>query len=221
MDWVRAVDINRVALKRIVAEIMALIGFVAGGTVQRLPHAIYRSVERLLQPTESALRRLIVIAARGLVVKPLPKRAMPQGFAIASNPTGRMAFRLFDTRKTFDFNQPENPLFIKVETYENNPFNLFNGQAWSRSDEPAESVSAVHLSRRLAAVVHALETLPQQARRLARWQLRRKNLKKPKFICALRPGLPPGHQTRPKAEIDHILQECHWLAWDSMRLDST
>lgn len=65
MDWARAVDINRVALTRIVAEIFALLGLVGSGGLDRLPQALYVAAERLLRPTESALRRLIVIAAGG------------------------------------------------------------------------------------------------------------------------------------------------------------
>ena len=56
MDWARAIEINRVTLARVVAEIFALLGLVAGGTVDRLPNRLYRAVERLLRPTESALR---------------------------------------------------------------------------------------------------------------------------------------------------------------------
>jgi hypothetical protein len=72
MDWARAVEINRVALSRIVAELLAMVGLMS--TVK---------MERLLRPAESALRRLIVIAARGLVVQPSPKRPMPKGLTNA------------------------------------------------------------------------------------------------------------------------------------------
>ena len=133
IHWTRAVEINHIALTRIVAEIFALLGLVSGSSFDRLPQALYRSVERLLRPTESALRRLIVIAARGLVVKPLPKRPMPKGLKIARKAAGPkvsrlMSFRLFDTRKSFDFIQPENPLFVYVKTYSSNPFNPFSNK---------------------------------------------------------------------------------------------
>ena len=39
----------------------------------------HRAVLRVLRPAESAMRRLIVIAARGLVVKVVPSRPMPKG----------------------------------------------------------------------------------------------------------------------------------------------
>ena len=77
MDWARAIEKNRVALSRIVAEIFALVGFVAGA---RLSRGVYLAAERLLRPTESALRRLIVLAARGLVVNLLSRVACPQAW---------------------------------------------------------------------------------------------------------------------------------------------
>jgi hypothetical protein len=210
MDWARAVEINRVALTRIVAELLAMIG---------LASAI--NVERLLRPTESALRRLIVIAARGLVVKPAPKRPIPKGLVIVSKGAKRMSFPLFDQRKSFDFIRPENPLFVKVKTYQSNPFNPFSSFYQARPTDQDDSMKAAQLSRRLAAVAHALETLPRQAQRLARWKARRKNLESPKFTSPLRPGPPPGYRDRPTAEVDFVLQECHALAHDALREDSS
>jgi hypothetical protein len=221
MDWAKAVEINRIALTRVVAEIFALLGLVAGGTVDRLPRGLYLAAERLLRPAESALRRLIVIAARGLVVKPSPTRVMPKGLVILSKGAKAMSFRLFDTRTTFDFIAPENPLFVKVKTYESNPFNLFNSLYPSRPAEQNGNASAVQLCRRLAALARALETLPHQAQRLARWKVLRKNLESPKFTSPLRPGPPPGHRNKPKAEVDFVLQECHALAFDALREDSS
>jgi hypothetical protein len=46
MDWARAIEINRVALTRIVGELFALLGLVSGSTF-----------ERMLRPAESALRQ--------------------------------------------------------------------------------------------------------------------------------------------------------------------
>jgi hypothetical protein len=210
MDWARAVEINRIALTRIVAELFAMLGLVSSGTV-----------ERLLRPAESALRRLIVIAARGLVVKPALKRAMPKGLVIVRTGSNRMSFRLFDKRQKFDFVSSENPVFVKVQTYQNNPFNLFNPPLRSQPAEQNGSMSAVHQSRRLAALAQALETLPRQAWRLARWKLRRKSLVSPKFTSPLRPGPPPGHRKKPKLKIDFVLQECHALAHDALKVDSS
>ncbi len=221
MDWARAVERNRVTLTRIVAEIFAVLGLAAGETMEGLPHALYLAAERLLRPTESALRRLIVIAARGLVVKLPPKRMKSKGQKVARKASGRMLFRLFDTRKRFDFIASENPLVVYVKTYSSNPFNPFDKMVQRRPEELAVNTSAGQLCRRLAAVAQALETIPHQAQRLARWQQRRKMMEKPKFTSPLRPGPPPGLRAKAKAEVDFVLQECHGLAWDALREDTS
>jgi hypothetical protein len=210
MDWVRAVEINRIALTRIVAELLAMIGVMSTN-----------AVERLLRPTESALRRLIVIAAHGLVVSPSPKRPMTKGLVIVRRGSGRMTFRLFDKRQTFDFIKTENPLFVTVKTYESNPFKPFSSFYQARPLNRENSARAPQLSRRLAAVAHALENLASQARRMARWKLRRKTIENPKYTSPLRPGPPPGHRRKPTREIDYILRECHGLAWDALREESS
>jgi hypothetical protein len=210
MNWARAVKIHRKTLTRIVAELLAMIGLVS-----------VDKIERLLRPTESALRRLIVIAARGLVVKPLVKRPMPKGKVIVGKGSGRMSFRLFDKRKSFDFIKTEDPLIVYVKTYESNPFNPFSSFYRSRPRDRIRSPKADYVSRRLAAVAYALENLPQQARRMARWKARRKLIKNPKFTSPLRPGPPPGHRSKPTTEIDHVLKECHGLAWDVLNEDSS
>ena len=81
MDWDAAIEKNREALRRVLAALVAMAGLAvgavsasrAGGGVGTLPRHLYRAVLRLLRPAESAARRLIVVAARGLVVA-LPHR---------------------------------------------------------------------------------------------------------------------------------------------------
>jgi hypothetical protein len=221
MDWALAVEKNRVTLTRIVVEIFALLGLAAGGAVERLPHRLYVAAERLLRPTESALRRLIVIAARGLVVKLPPKRLRPKRAKLARKASRSMLFRLFDTRKRFEFITVDNPLVVHVKTYTRNPFNPFDAMYQRPAEKVATNTNATQLCRRLAAVAHALETIPLQAQRLARWKARRTAMEKPKFTSPLRPGLPPGVRIKPIAEVDFVLRECHLLAWDAMREDSS
>ena len=65
MDWARAIELNHPKLVRIVAELIAMVE-ITSGTVSNL---IYRAVLRTLHPAEAAVRRSIVIAARGIQVK--------------------------------------------------------------------------------------------------------------------------------------------------------
>ena len=201
MDWNRAIEINRLALTRIVGELFAMLGVVSGLTLKRM-----------LCPAESAVRRLIVIAAHGLEVKPMASRPMPKGLVIESKSTGRKFFQLFDDRKNFSFITPQNSLVVMVKTHTRNPFNPFDQMYWRQV--PKTTNTAENLSRRLDAMKHALETIPQQAIRLVRWQAKRAGQSNLKFTSPLRPGRPPGYATKPIMEIDDILNECHGLAWD-------
>ncbi len=79
MDWARAIERNSEALKGIVEALFAMLGLAGSATVSRIPQPLHSAVLRVLRPAESALRRLVVIAARGLVVKLAPSRPMPAG----------------------------------------------------------------------------------------------------------------------------------------------
>ena len=87
MDWDLAIKRNSEALKGIVAALFAMLGLAGEATVARIPQPLHRAVLRVLRPAESAMRRLIVIAARGLVVKLAPSRPHAQ----AGEPSGRAA----------------------------------------------------------------------------------------------------------------------------------
>ena len=104
MDWDRVIERNQAALIRIVAMLIAMVEMGTGGMVALLPPSLYNAVSRMLLPTESAVRRLIAIAARGLKVKPAPARPMPKGLVLAGKGGGQIAFQLFDTRQRFSRN---------------------------------------------------------------------------------------------------------------------
>jgi hypothetical protein len=107
MDWSAAIEKNREALKRVLAMLVAMAGLgglsspLAGedGSARRgkaeplaepgegyfsgsratLPRHLHRAVLRLLRPAESAARRLVIAAARGLVVPPpRPRKLKPK-----------------------------------------------------------------------------------------------------------------------------------------------
>ena len=68
-DWALAIKRNSEALKGIIAALFAMLGLEGEAVVGRIPQPLHRAVLRVLRPAESAMRRLIIIAARGLVVK--------------------------------------------------------------------------------------------------------------------------------------------------------
>jgi hypothetical protein len=226
MDWARAIAINQAALARIVAGLIAMMGLVSDGVVARLSRPIYRAVLKELRPAEAAVRRLIVIAARGQVVKLPPPRPMPAGLALAGKGSGRVSFQLFDARKRFAPPHPRSAFAAAPRVhflFAPSPLvPLFQPRPVERpAPEPDGTVDASRLGRRLTAVKLALENLPRQAKRLARWQARRDRMGRAKFTSPLRPGPPPGHQRKPKHEIDWVLRECHALARGVLNADTS
>jgi hypothetical protein len=226
MDWAKAIDINQAALARIVAALVAMLELARSSAAARLPQPLYRAVSRVLRPAESAVRRLIVIAARGVAVKLPAARPMPRGLALAGTGGGRVSFQLFDTRQRFAPWHPTNAVAKvgpRIHFFGASPLvPLFQPRPATREvAAPDGTVSALRLGRRLAAVKMALEDLPRQARRMARWKIRRDGMQSPAFKSPLRPGPPPGHRKKPADEIDFVLKECHALAWDALAEDTS
>ena len=229
MDWARAIERNSEALKGIVEALFAMLGLAGDATVARIPQPLHRAVLRVLRPAESAVRRLIVIAARGLVVKLAPSRPMPAGPIGKGGGIRRPSFQLFDPRKNFaELRQhrrrpTRNP--PRIHFFGSDPRVAALWPARPPAADPAPPpdglVNAERLTRRLQALKLALEDLPRQARRLARWRVRRENAKSPKFKSPLRPGHPPGYRRKPVHEVDEVLAECHGLACDAMRPDTS
>jgi hypothetical protein len=226
MDWEKAIEINKIALIRIVAELIAMVGIAS----ERLPRPVYRAVMLVLRPAESAVRRLIVIAARGVVVEPSPSRSKSKGSSTAKKGGGstRVEFQLFDSRKNFERRRRKTgpkmvPRVTFIDINPNTPPFL---RARPRYVEPAPppddgKVNAARLCRRLAAIKAALEDLPRQAKRLARWRARRNGMTMPKFRDPMRPGRAPGYRKRHRHEVDAVLKECHALAWYALKPDTS
>ena len=209
------------------AALIAMVGLAAESAGARLPRPLYRRALSILRPAESALRRLIVIAARGIEVLLRAVRAMPQGLAFASAGRGPASFQLFDGRKRFGAArarragpQTEPRVFV----FGVSPLVPLFQPRESRDREPEIDdglVSAERLGRRLAAIKMALENLPRQVTRLKRWQARRDGMRSPRFRSPLRPGLPPGYRKEERHEIDAVLAECHALASDALNEDTS
>ena len=221
MNWDLAIERNREPLQRIVAALFAMIGLSEAGAIERLSQPVYRAVLLVLRPAEAAVRRLVMVAARDIVVKPSAVRPAPVGLSISGTGQARVSFRLFDPRKRFD-----KPLSRPSRGPRPQPRIRFMGAydpriPLFRQPQPAalapapkkdDTVNAKPLCRRLAAIKCALDDLPRQAKRYARWRARPMEARRPRLSTPLRPGPPPGHRKRQTHEVDEILKECHWLA---------
>jgi hypothetical protein len=245
MDWDRAIARNAEALISILAMLCRMLGIEEDDMPERtLPRLRYAAL-RILRPAESAVRRLIVIAARGIVVTLAAPRHKPPGRIITKGSKGgkdgtggtdgkgasQPAYQLFDPRKTFTARRRRRKftgVMPRIVSLDHDPrvIALWPAPQPVPAPEPPEDdglVNAVPLCRRIAALQLALSDLPHQARRLARWQARRLRLqdKRPTFAYPMRPGVPPGYRRKPVHEVDHVLIECHWLAFDAIRHDTS
>ena len=100
MDWDLAINRNSKALKGIIEVLFALLGLDGSDAASRIPRSLHSAVLGVLRPAESAVRRLIVVAARNVVVKLGPSRPMPEGRKIGKGRGIRPpSFPLFDPPK--------------------------------------------------------------------------------------------------------------------------
>jgi hypothetical protein len=133
-----------------------------------------------------------------------------------------MAFRLFDPRLRFDAKAGRRsrgphlePRIRSLDAAFDPLVPLFRASppaAPAVEEESDGTVSAASLCRRLAAIKRALEDLPRQARRYARWRAKPFETRRPKLFSSLRPGAPPGFRESPRHRVEAILHECNWLA---------
>jgi hypothetical protein len=230
MDWNAAIERNREALKRVLAMLVAMAGL--GGGEATLPRHLYRAVLRLLRPAEAAARRLIIATARGLVAPPLRPRE-PQPKPVIERRAGRAGIpsenlpphapplplldplRLPRSARTVARGVPR----ISVPGF-GAPFAI----AVRRPPSPDDPVNAVRLALRLEALASALDDLPGQATRFARWRARRDAALARGAICRLwplRPGRPPGGRPRPVHEVHEILNVVHGLAFWALESPGT
>ena len=229
MDWDLAIKRNSKALKGIIDVLFALLGLDGTDAASRIPRSLHSAVLGVLRPAESAVRRLIVIAARNVVVKLAPSRPMPEGRKIVRGGGSRPpAFQLFDPPKRV---KPIRVMKVRrIEPrirfieYDPRVVALFPAPrpVVEPSPPPPDGLaSATCLHRRLQALKLALENLPRQAKRLVRLQQRRKASPWPKSTVPLRSGHPPGYRRKPIHEVDEVLIKCDWLAWEAMKPDTS
>jgi hypothetical protein len=249
MDWDLAIRRNREALLSILAALFALVGLPEGALAPTsplwggrrgerseadpgggcdpaiaatLPLHLHAYALRVLRAAESAIRRLIVIAARDIAVQPRPAGERPDFAALskwkqtaeANAPVRIPAFPLLDPLKRCSFKPPRRfsksfPRICVPGYTEPAPIPV---KPVLRPDDPVDATS---LCRRLLSSRRALANLPREARRLARWKER--NKLKPgrrRVVPPLRIGRPPGGRKHPTHAVDHILKECQALALD-------
>ena len=218
MDYALAIRRNRDQLRQIVLALFALAQMRVGGSLFTLRRDIFAAILLILRPAESAVRRLIVIAAAQIGdsylgrnrVAPLINTGAGQGNCPR---VSTRAFKLFDPLKSFD---PES-IWDVEPTWQSQigPYDPTSHYS-STIESPLD---ATHIGQRLNALIRALDNLPHQARRLVRWQSKRDaalKANRPTRISPMRPGLPPGWRERGIHEIDDVLRECHGLANDRL-----
>ncbi|MEQ1950159.1 hypothetical protein [Mesorhizobium sp. CN2-181] len=286
MDWTLAVDRHLEALRRVVIMLVAMAGmsveatpvaedqslFARKGAAARkralaersrlspaftLPRYLYRAVLKLLRPAEAAARRLIIVAARGLVLppprlrEPKPKSPEPmlRGFGIAVTMSREQIRRAAAARRAAELRaaRPQKlslPLFDPLKPWSVRPWPVAaDGSGVPFRRLPAgDAVDATRLALRLRALAAALNDLPGQARRFARWRARNEAMiardkqrreagnarsrragKAARFrrIWPLKPGWPPGWRKKPTHDIHEVLNDVHGLAFDVLQRPDT
>jgi hypothetical protein len=230
MDWEHAIKRNSEVLAGIVETLFVMLGLVGEATVSRISWPAYRAVLRVLRPAESALRRLIVVAARNIVIAPVASRPKtPRAIKPSKRGTSRPSFELFDP-------QPRIVLPRRKRTPRAVPrIHFFNtdgefitigppirpAKAPARAKSADGMVNAARVIRRLEALEAALQDLPRQAKRLVRWRMREEKSENPSFKTPLRPGRPPGSRRRAVHLVDELLDECQWLAHRAAMADTS
>ena len=245
MDWNAAIEKNREALKRILAMLVAMAELAGCGAT--LPRHLHRAVLRLLRPAEAAARRLVIVAARGLVVTlpPLCPRTAKPGQTILHNgvgtgilmppnvgpsaqaaPAAPLSLPLLDPLRPFRHRLPAASGVPRISFPGfSKPFPA----AIRPAPAPDDPIDAGRLTLRLAALASALDDLPRQARRFARWRARGaaaagkpRDSGRVRRLWPMRPGRPPGFRRRSTHEVREILNVVHGLAfWALERPDTS
>jgi hypothetical protein len=239
MDWDLAIIRNSKALKGIIEVLFALLGLDCSDAASRIPRSLHSAVLGVLRPAESAVRRLIIVMARGLVVtlpparlrKPRPHPTIlrkPGGTGIlmprgALPPRGRprvLALPLLDPlRRSF---RRRRPVANSIPRISFPGLIALSPIALRRPPAPDDPLDATRLALRFQALGAALDDLPRQAKRFARWRAR-KATGKTRRVWPLRPGRPPGHRpaNRRTHEVHEILHDLHGLAFDVLEHPDT
>ena len=85
MNWQLAIESKRVPLLAVVLALFAKIGLSEGASIDRIAKPLHRFILSRLRSAESAVRRLIVAAARDIVLMPEDYKAAFEGVEGAVN----------------------------------------------------------------------------------------------------------------------------------------
>jgi hypothetical protein len=197
MDFHSAVKVNLSALKQIVLTLVAMVG---SGTVT-LPRHAFNAARRLLRPAESAAQRLIIAAAKDIVVTlPEPKtktervrelttkqkiyllrrRRLARDRACYWRPKKRpkkLTFSLLDPayrpfRKRRRTIPDHKAPRIRSLFAPTLPYRPASPPLRPQPPSPGDPVNAERLRQRIAILAAALDDIPGQAKRFATWRAR-------------------------------------------------
>jgi hypothetical protein len=242
---------HRETLSVIVAALATAIGLGGKRAVAHVKRGMRLEVLRILRPAEAAVRRLIVIAASTMTIKPKAVTPMPRAKSEALRNRARNATQPQTRRPCFQLTDPRVSMQWSPDATSKrhakhgprissiSPMDPTVSAIWLTSHQsPAAAaapvkpkrtdlVTAEQLVKRLRAITEALEDIPRQAKRLLRWKARREQIamQRPVYTSPLRAGPPPGyrtdHQREPLRHVDLVLSACHMLAWEARRQDSS
>ena len=239
MDWDYAIERNREALTRLLAVLAAMAGLVSwddmlaqpaapsvdgSSAALMLPRRLHRALLKLMLPAEAAVRRLVIVAARGISVVLPSRRAAFDAPVRPKKATRRPVTRPLSL-----------PLVDALPAWpmRPRPFCLRRGVPRISVPgfgepfpiprrSPEDLVDASRLALRLETLRRALDDLPGQAQRFARWRAR--HMPGPgaagppegraKFLrnWPLRPGRPPGWRRKSSHAVHEALNNVHGLA---------
>jgi hypothetical protein len=225
-----------------------------------LPRHLYRAVLRVLHPAESAARRLIVVASRGLVVppprlgparqtprhKPRPTAIVfPHGARFAPPPAraapARIRLPLCDTLRPPSRRLRSAPASMAPRI---SVPGLTVPHRLPPKPAPDDPIDATRLNLRLAALAAALDDLPKEALRFARWRARRDarlgallegrtaatgrcpDGRRPAVfrtgrLSPLRPGRAPGWRRKGRREVHDVLANLQHFALEVLEEPDT
>jgi hypothetical protein len=186
-----------------------------------LPRRIFRKLLLLLRPVEAATRRLITILASGLPI-PKPRTAAPERPATPPARSATAAPPGDGKTPPADARQPLFALADREKRYEWFFCRKPHDAGWKGPSpvSPDDELDAAGILRRIAALARALDDLPAQAHRLARWRSRRMRARaagRRLALSPLRSGRPPGSlplraPKKARREEHELLSETHTLA---------